>query len=80
MERCTWICTYLQYRHVSFSDSNAYMTHVIYVNWYLHMLRSVMIIHTYFHLYNSIEIMISKLMFIITFFIITGTKLHTLKD
>ena len=44
------------------------------------MLRSVLIIHTYFHLYNSIEIMIYKLMFIITFFIITGMKLHTLKD
>ena len=43
------------------------MTCVIYVNWYLHMLRSIMIIHTYFHLYNSIEIIIYKLMFIITF-------------
>ena len=39
-----------------------------------------MMIHTYFHLYNSIEIIIYKLMFIITFFIITGMKLHTLKD
>ena len=56
------------------------MTCVIYVNLYLHMVSSTMIIHTYFHLYNSIEIMIYKLMFIITFFIITGMKLHTLKD
>ena len=23
MEKCTWICTYLQYRHVSFYDHNA---------------------------------------------------------
>ena len=23
MERCPWICTYLQYQHVSFYDHNA---------------------------------------------------------
>ena len=36
------------------------MTRVIYVNWYLHMLRSIMIIYTYFYLNNIIEIIIYK--------------------
>ena len=53
------------------------MTCVIYVNWYLHMLRGIMIIYTYFHLYNSIEIIIYKLILhnIITFYGIVQTDI-----